>query len=186
MTPVLRIRATRRTVSHSCCRYFYKHTGRSNTTLLDSVPRAKTQHRTWWRHSAPAPPGPVSWSPPCRWPPATLRSDLPSIDHSWTKVWEWLPARTHISSQSAQNVVCSATSRWSQNTRQTSGAHQVVLQDRLVCDFCCCLKTPVETNLSAMKSIFTAKSLLEKVSVDKFHWMYLFLIYVCVNLCMMN
>lgn len=139
MTPVLRMRATRRTVSHSCCRYFYKHTGQSNTTLSsDSLTRAKTQHRTWRRRSAPAPPVLASWSLPCRWPPATLRSDHLSIGHSWTKVWAWPPARTHISSHWQLRMSCVQPPAGGAKTRDKRGAHQVVLQDRLVCDLCCC------------------------------------------------
>ena len=57
-------------------------------------------------HSA-SPPGPESWSLPCRWPPATPRSDLLSIDRSWTTAWAWHPARTHSSmcSLSAQPAI---------------------------------------------------------------------------------
>lgn len=46
MTPVLRMRATRRTVSHSCCRYFYAHTGRSNTTVIIRFPHPGPKHNT--------------------------------------------------------------------------------------------------------------------------------------------
>lgn len=141
------MRATKRTVSHSCCRYFYKHTGRSNTTLSsDSITRVKTQHGTWRHRSAPAPPVLARWSLPCRWPPATLRSDPLSIDHSWTKVWEWLPARTHISSHWQLRMSCVQPPADGAKTRDKRGAHQVLLQDRLVCDLCCCFETPVETN----------------------------------------
>ncbi len=158
MTPVLRIRATRRTVSHNCWRYFYTHTGKSNinvsfnlfTNNWNSILfitklrpcfqyQVQMMHQTswhlhcllfkswifsydyhkcftvghvikWWVCSAP-PPGPESLSLPCRWPPATLHSDLLSIDRSWTIAWAWLPARTHSSmrSLSAQPVICSLT-----------------------------------------------------------------------------
>lgn len=46
MTPVLRIRATRRTVFHSCCRYFYEHTHRQvclQHKILSSGPERNTE-----------------------------------------------------------------------------------------------------------------------------------------------
>lgn len=96
-------------------------------------------------------PGPESWSLRCRWLPATRHSGLLSTGHSWTTAWVWLPARTHttipftISSDCHlfNHHRCGGTGKLPTD-RRTAGAHQVVLQNGLVCDFGCRLQTPVE------------------------------------------
>lgn len=116
---------------------------------LTATLKKRFQQGQWCVHSAP-PPGPESWSLPCRWPPATRRSDLLSIDRSWTTAWAWHPAPTHSSmcSLSAQPAITQTplegANNWETHCQLIDwGAHQVVLQDRPVCDFCCRLKTPV-------------------------------------------
>lgn len=159
MTPVLRIRATRRTVSHSCCRYFCKHIDRSNTPLSShSVIWSRTQHRTWRLPAAPSPPAPASWSLPCRWRPATLHSGLLSIDHSWTTAWEWLPARTHNRSHCQLGATGG-----SQNTSKNQGLTRFSCRIVLYVIFAVAWR-PLWRQTCAMKSVFISLYTLKKTT----------------------